>query len=187
MIPLILSFFLLIGTRAILKIPINHEANWIFRVTETKEKQNYFLGIRKGIFFLLLVPMHSVLFMVYAFNWGLLVSFFHCLFCLVVSFIFMEVLFFKSRKIAFTCSYLPGQERMYIFWFVYCVGFLMYINIVSWIEQKLLTNPIAFLVFYGIVVLIYLFMRIYQKVYLNKGFKIKFDESPLVVVQTLDL
>lgn len=187
MIPLILSFFLLIGIRAVLKIPVFHEANWIFKITEINDTQQYFLGIRKGIFFLLLVPLQVILFVFYVFNWGVLVSFYHCLFCLVISFILMEALFYNSRKIAFTCSYLPGQERLYNFWLVYFVGFLMYIYAISWIESKLLADPKAYFTFYGIMLLIYMGTRAYQKLILNKDITIKYEESPLVVVQTLDL
>ena len=187
MIPLILSFFLLIGIKAVVKIPVSLEANWIFRLTETNEKHHYLLGNRKGIFFLLLVPLHAILFVLYALNWKVLESLYHCLFCLVISFILMEVLFFKSRKIAFTCSYLPGQERLHIFWFVYSVGFLMYILAVSWIESRLLGRPNDFFMFYGTMLFIYLCMRAYQRFILNRDIKIKYEEEPLVVVQTLDL
>ncbi len=186
-IPLILSFFLLIGMRAVLKIPVFHEANWIFKFTEIKEKQHYFLGVRKAMLFLLLVPLHVIMFVFYVLNWGVLISLYHCLFCLVVSFILMEALFIKSRKIAFTCSYLPGQERLHIFWLVYSVGFLVYVYLTSWIESHLLAHPRAFLTFYGIMLCIYIFMRLYQRLILNKDISLKFEESPLVVVQTLGL
>ena len=187
LIPLILSFFLLIGIKAVSKIPVSLDANWIFRLTEANEKHHYLLGIRKGIFFLLLVPLHAILFVFYSLNWGVLESLYHCLFCLVISFILMEALFFKSRKIAFTCSYLPGQERLHIFWFVYSVGFLMYVYLISWIESKLLSRPYDFIMFYGVMLSVYLCMRAYQRFILNRDIKIKYEEEPLIVVQTLDL
>ena len=61
-IPLVLSFFLLIGIRAIVNIPAASEANWVFKLTEGKDKKNYFSGLKKGIFFFMLLPLFVLLF-----------------------------------------------------------------------------------------------------------------------------
>jgi len=185
-IPHILSFFLIIGIKAVMKIPVFLEANWIFRITEAKDKQHYFIGTRKAIFFLLLVPLHLLLFVIYSFFWGISISLYHCFFSLAISFLLMEGLFYQYRKIAFTCSYLPGQEKLQFFWLFYLAGFFMYVISVSWIESILLANQEGFIPFYGFMFLIYLFARIYQKFILNRYINIKYEEFPIPVMQSLN-
>ena len=187
MAPLILSFFLLIGIKSVIKIPAFLDSNWIFKITEIEKKQHYFLGLRKGIFIVLLVPLHSILFVFYLFSWGMMVSFYHFLFGLVMSFIFMEVLFFKSRKIPFTCSYLPGQEKLYNFWIIYFIGFLIYVLSLSWIELKLLAKPNRFIMFYGFVFLIYICMLVIKKYKIDKDIVIIYEEEPPSVMLIFDL
>jgi len=187
MAPLILSFFLLIGIKSVIKIPVFLDSNWIFKITEIEKKQHYFLGLRKGIFFVLLVPLHSILFVFYLFSWGMMVSFYHFLFGLVMSFIFMEVLFFKSKKIPFTCSYLPGQEKLYNFWIIYFIGFLIYVLSLSWIELKLLAKPNRFIMFYGFVFLIYICMLVIKKYKIDKDIVIIYEEEPSSVMLIFDL
>jgi hypothetical protein len=186
MVPHILSLFLLIGLKSVMKIPVFLGANWIFKITETKDKQHYFLGTRKAIFFLLLVPLYLLFFVVYSFSWGILLSLYHSFFGLVISFLLMEVLFFKYRKIAFTCSYLPGQEKLQFYWFFYLVGVFVYVVSVSWIELKLLLDPKNFIPFYGFVFLVYGCLRIYQKFILNRDISIKYEEVPVPVMQSLN-
>jgi hypothetical protein len=185
-IPLILSFFLLLGLRAIVNMPISLEANWIFRLTERKNARHYFTALRKGIFFLNLLPLFVVLFIVYSFLWGGMSAFYHCLYGLVVSVLLMEVLFLHNCKIPFACSYLPGQEKIQLFWLFYLFLFLAYINLMSWIELALLQAPSIFFIFYAIAFLIILGIRIYQTFFFYKKITIQFEEEPEPVLIGLD-
>ncbi len=185
-IPLILSFFLLLGLRAIVNMPISLEANWIFRLTERKNARHYFTALRKGIFFLNLLPLFVVLFIVYAFLWDGMTAFYHCLYGLVVSVLLMEVLFLHNCKIPFACSYLPGQEKIQLFWLFYLFLFLAYINLMSWIELELLRAPSIFFVFYAIAFFIILGIRIYQTFFFYKKITIQFEEEPVPVLIGLD-
>ena len=63
----------------------------------------------------------------------------------------------------------------------------MYVYLISWIESKLLSRPYDFIMFYGVMLSVYLCMRAYQRFILNRDIKIKYEEEPLIVVQTLDL
>jgi hypothetical protein len=60
-IPLILSFFLLVGIRILVNIPSSPEANWIFRMTEAEAKKHYFSGFKKAIFSFALLPLFLAL------------------------------------------------------------------------------------------------------------------------------
>ncbi|MFB0564213.1 MAG: hypothetical protein ACETWK_00870 [Candidatus Aminicenantaceae bacterium] len=185
-IPIILSFFLLLGLKGIVNMPFSLNANWIFRLTEWKIRRHYFSALRKGIFFLNLLPLYVVLFIFYLFLWDGLTAFYHCLYCLAVSLLVMEVFFLKNFKIPFACSYLPGKEKIQLFWLIYILAFVAFINLVSWIEFELLRAPLNFFIFYGFIFFIILGIRIYQVFFLYKKNSIQYEEHPEPVMVGLD-
>ncbi|UCC40580.1 MAG: hypothetical protein JSV96_03800 [Candidatus Aminicenantes bacterium] len=176
-VPLILTFFLLVGMRSIVNIPVSLEANWIFRLTQRRDKRHYFSGLKKGVFFYTLNPLFAVLFVIYLFLWGGETAFLHCLYGLVVSVFLMEVLFQNYHKIPFACSYLPGKAKMHIFWIVYLFSFLTFVLFFSSTERKLLLAPSRFLIFYGIIFSLFLLLRIYQNYFLYKRYEIMYEEK----------
>jgi len=184
-IPLILSFFLLVGIRVIINIPTAIEANWIFKITERPDRINYFLGLKKGIFSIALMPLFILLFLFNSFFLGWQISFYHCFYGLVVSVLLMEVLFFNYRKIPFACSYLPGKAKMHVFWIVYVLSFAVYVFLMSSIEYELLKKPSNFLIFYGIVFGFFLAFKIYEKYFIYKKLEIIYEEKPEPVMITL--
>jgi hypothetical protein len=131
--------------------------------------------------------MHILLFPFYALHWGIPVSLGHTLFGLAVSWVSVEVCFFRFRKIAFTCSYLPGRERLHYFWLVYFVAFLTYVFSFSWIEAKILGDIRSLIWFLCGSLLLKICLRISLKFSEDKTIRIKYDESPPAAMQTLDL
>ena len=98
-VPLILAFFLVVGIRRIVKIPCQLEANWIFRITESKNKKKYFSGLRKGVFLHALVPLFLCIFVFYSFLWDWKDAFYHSLYGLALAVLLMEILFVRFSKI----------------------------------------------------------------------------------------
>ncbi len=177
-IPLILSFFLLLGVRSIVNIPVSLAGNWIFQMTEQEDIRNYIAGLRKAVFTLNLVPLFSVLLVLFLFLWNAGAAFLHCVFGLVVSVLVTEVFFLKFNKIPFACSYLPGKEKLQLFWIIYLFAFLAYINLMSWIELQLLKAPRNFFIFFGITFFTILGIRVYQHFFFYKRTGIKYEEVP---------
>jgi len=185
-IPIIISFFYLLGLRGVVNMPTSLNANWIFRLTEGEKRRHYFSALRKGIFFLNLLPLHIVLFAFYLFFWDGLTALYHCFYCFVLSVLVMEVFFHRNFKIPFACSYLPGKEKIQLLWFVYLIMFIAYLNLVSWIEFELLRAPSNFIIFYGFIFFIILGIRIYQLFFLYKRNRIQYEERPEPVMVGLD-
>lgn len=184
-IPLVLSFFLLVGVRVIVSIPLSLDSNWIFKLTEIKNKKHYFLGLRKGVFFLILLPLFILFFVFYLYLWGWQNASLHCLYGLSMSILVMEVLFMNYQKIPFACSYLPGKAKIHVLWFVYVLSFLVYIYLFTYFEYKLLKSPSNFLIFYGVILFLFLSIRIYQHYLLYKKTEIIYEEKPEPVMVTL--
>ncbi len=177
-IPLILSFFLLLGVRSIVNVPVSLEGNWIFQMTEQKDIRHYFSGLRKAILILNLIPLFAILFVFFCFLWNGPMAFQHCLFGLVVSVLMMEVFFLTFNKIPFACTYLPGKEKLQLFWIIYLFAFLAYINLLSWIELQLLKAPTNSFIFFGIAFFIIFGIRMYQYFFFYKRTGIKYEEIP---------
>lgn len=176
-VPLILAFFLLVGIRRIVKIPYYLEANWIFRMTESKDKKSYFSGLLKGLLLHALIPLFLCVFVFYSFLWDWQDAFFHCLFGLVVSVLLMEILFVRFRKIPFACSYLPGKEKLHLFWIVYLLGFMLYTTPMSSLEVSLFAEPSRFIIFFGVILFIIILVRIYQNTFFYKRTALVYEEK----------
>jgi len=184
-IPLIFSFFLLIGIRVIVNIPMNIEANWIFRLTERADKKNYFSGLKKGIFIFVICPLFILLFLFYSFLWEWQLAFYHCMYGIMISLLLMEVLFFNHRKIPFACSYLPGKAKLHLFWIIYLISFLLYAFLLSFIEYKILNYPSRLLIFYGAVFIIIVALKISQNYLVYEKKEIVYEERPEPAIVTL--
>jgi hypothetical protein len=188
-IPLILGFFLTFGMRGVMQIPLDLEANWVFRLTESERKQHYFSAVRKAIVFLALNPMFMLLLIFYALIWDPVFALLHCSFGWAATVVLMEVLFLKQRKIPFTCSYLPGQERIQLFWLAYVVAFLIYIFGLVSLESLLLLRPQDFLYYFVSVLFIWVSIHMYQSLFYYKKICILYEETPapvMIGLQTRD-
>lgn len=177
-IPLILSFFLVVGISRIVNIPSSIDANWIFRLTEKKDRKHYLLGLKKGILFFAVGPLHILLFVFYTMIWNWREAALHSLFGLFVSLLLMEVLFFRFQKIPFACSYLPGKERMHVLWAVYIAGFVQYVMLLSALELTFFRNPHRFYLFYLTCMILILASNVFQNIRFSRRFNLKFEEKP---------
>jgi len=184
--PLILSFFLILGLRAIVNVPVNLQANWIFRLTEVRKRRHYFSGLRKGIIFRNLLPLFFLLFAFCTFLWGWKVALYHSLFGFAIALLVMEVFFIRYCKVPFGCSYLPGKENMHLYWIVYLVGFLAYFNLLTWLESYLLKAPSQLALFFFAVFVIILGIRLYQRLFYYRNITIRYEEELEPVMVGLD-
>ncbi|MFC2165477.1 hypothetical protein ACFLT2_10845 [Acidobacteriota bacterium] len=177
-IPLILSFFLLVGISRIVNIPASLEANWIFRLTEGRDRKHYSVGLKKGILFFAVGPLYVLLFVFYSVVWNWGEAALHCLYGVAVSFLLIELIFFRFRKIPFTCSYLPGKEKMHMLWVVYIAGFILYVTLLTTLELSFFKNPSRFFIFYAIVLILVITSNVFQNNSSFRSFDLKFEEKP---------
>jgi len=184
-VPLILSIFLLVGLRNIVNIPFELNSNWIFKLTEIKNKKHYFSGFRKGIFSFVLLPLFTMLFILYSILWGWESALFHCLYGLAISILLMELLFMNYRKIPFTCSYLPGKAKIQYLFPIYLFSFICYIYLMSYLEYMLFKEPSNFYIFYGAIFIFFIAIKIYQNYFLHPKSEIIYEEEPEPVLITL--
>jgi hypothetical protein len=185
-IPIVLSFALVLGLRSLMNVPVSLEANWIFRLTERPKILAYFTAIRKAILLMNLGPLFALVFITYSILWDPRSALYHTLYGFSLSILVMEVLFVRFIKVPFACSYLPGKERIQVYWLPYFLGFIAYVNIASRIELQLLKSPSNFVFFFATVLLGVTGIRIYQIFILYRKEKIQYEDEPEPVMIGLD-
>ncbi len=186
-IPLILSFFVLSGIRAVFPIPAELSANWVFRLTENERRADCLSGVRKmmvvfgiAVLFSLLLPLQIVL-------WGWRAALFQLGFATVLALILLEVLLLGFFKVPFTCSYQPGKAKMTLLGFFYWLAFAIYAYTMAGFEAWLLSNPAWLPLFLAPAALVMAGLIVYRERLVQEGFAFVFDDAPDPAVQTLNL
>jgi hypothetical protein len=111
-IPLMLSFFVLLGMRILFTFPVELRANWVFRLTENGQRAEYLSGVRKLMATIGIAPLALGTFPVYGFLWGWEPAARHLLLVTLLLFLALEYMLDGFPKIPFTCSYLPGKINL---------------------------------------------------------------------------
>ncbi len=186
-VPLILSFFVLSGLRAVFSVPAEPAANWVFRLTENERRADCLAGVKKlmavfgmGLLLFSLLPPQIVL-------WGWRAALFQLGFVSVLALILLEVLLLGFFKVPFTCSYQPGKTKMTLIGFVYWLGFAIYAYTLARFEAWLLLRPAWLPLFLVPAALAMTALIVYRKQVMEPGFALVFDDEPDPAVQTLNL
>jgi hypothetical protein len=157
-IPLVLSFFVLVGTRIGYAVPVDIDANWIFRLAPIREVRTSISGVRKFMICLAILPVFVFLAFCYALIWDWPAILRHFCYGLTLSVLFMEFLLTGFVKIPFTFSYRPASGTV--------LGFLLAMGIggrflggMEKLESSLLSETRDFIYFYAIACLVLIVLR----------------------------
>jgi len=139
----ILIAFSLLGLGAIMEIPVELEANWIFRITANERMSVYRSAIIKVTIVRVILP---IVIIAGIFHWlagGARFAIIHAIFAFALSIFILETAFLRFRKIPFTCSYLPGKANLKSLAGPYLLAFLLYLTLVTLVELFCLSSPVA--------------------------------------------
>jgi len=186
-IPLIVSFFTLVGMRAAFGFPAELPANWIFQITDENNGKECLSGVRKAMIALAVIPLFGVTLIVYSVLWGFAASLLTSLFGVLLALILVELLLYSYHKIPFTCSHLPGKLNLpltgAIYWLVFtCYGYSM-----ASLEEWMFHVPMAWIVVLGIEAVILNWLMAHRNRALATGQGVEYEDRPVPAVQTLDL
>ncbi len=173
--PHVMTVFLLIGARVISSFPESLEANWIFKLTEKSGTDDYLTGLKKGIFFLIILPSFLLLFVFYLLLLPLKDASFYSLYGLINSLILIGVVFFNYSKIPFTCTYKAKKINANMIWLI--IASLSYSYAASVFGYQLLKRPDLFRFYIALVALIFIVFRILRKYVYKKNAKLLYEES----------
>jgi hypothetical protein len=185
-IPLMLSFFLLLGIRSLSNVPASLEANWVFQITEGSPRRHYFAGLKKAVLVEALVPLFTLVFVFYNYLWGWKSALLHVAYGLVASVLLLEIFFFRYSKVPFACTFVPGKAKVHVYWLPYVFGFILYASFLSSLERFLFAYPRYFLSYFVICGILFAASRVYQDVYFYRRQPIVYHEEPEPVMISLE-
>jgi hypothetical protein len=185
---LIFYFFLAAGLRMIVRHPIMLRANWIFQMTEIKDKKHYLKGLKKAVLFLLGLPLFIGLFIFYLYCWGFRLALFHSLYSAAIFLLLVEVFFNTYKKIPFAGEFEPGKPNLKIYWPLILGGFLEWLVLFSNIGLILLHWPKYYILFFLVIFVLHwgLVSRRYRE-YKNEEFGFIYEEEPRELMLSLNL
>jgi hypothetical protein len=186
-IPLIVSFFTLVGMRAAFGFPSELDANWIFQITDENNGKECLSGVRKAMIALAIIPLFALVLVVYSVLWGLVVSLLMSLFGILLALILVEILLYSYHKIPFTCSHLPGKLNLPLTGALYWLVFAFYAYSMASLEVWMFHAPVAWIVVLAIEIIVLNRIMVGRKRSLADGPGVEYEDKPVPAVQTLDL
>lgn len=187
-VPLIFSFFLLLGMRMLFTLPVDLKANWIFRLTEGNRPERYLAGVRKVMLVYGVAPVALLPLPLYGALWGWQTAARHLFLVLLIQWIIVERLLLGFKKIPFTCSFLPGKANLKATFGAYFLLYTTLSSLVVSLETWLLSQPLEFYLVATVVASAWLVRLVNLRRRQEReigGFL--YEESPNWALATLDL
>lgn len=137
------GFLAVAAAWAATRLPLQEKAAWVVRLTETPDKREYASGLRRGVWFAVLLPLFVALAVVLAVTRAVPNLAGHLLFHALCAAALAE-LFFAGLRI-FPFSSVPGPGHLYRP-LGFIVGLYAYVTVLSVIEGALLDAPLPYAV-----------------------------------------
>lgn len=184
----IFYFFLVGGYRMIVRHPIMLKANWIFQLTEIKEKKHYINGLKKAIEFLLGLPIFIVLFIFYFFCWGLQPAVYHSLYSGAFFLLLMEISFNSYKRMPFAAEFEPGNPNHKLYWPLYVIVFFESLLIFSNLGLILIEQPHYYLLFFPVLSGLQVWLsRSRCQMYKSEDFRFLYTAEPRELMLSLKI
>lgn len=184
--PLVLSFFTLVGLRVLFAMPSEFKANWVFRLTERDEKTGYRNGTRVALW-IGLVPIVCLTLPGYWYLWGTAVAFGHTALWLLLAALLVELLLVGFHRIPFAATYVPGRANFKLFGLVYLLVLTTYAYGAAQAELWLLVDPVRWATAMAALLAGLLWSVWAGRRRLSSATALTFDDSPDPAVQRLHL
>jgi hypothetical protein len=144
--PLVVMFLALVGFRALVRIPVEIKANWIFRLRESPQRSAAVGGVAAAMTLGVVIPVTVLTFSYASMLWGGAVALRHAAFCAALGVLLTQALLISFNKFPFTCIYYPGSSRMRVLWPIYLTVFSTYSFTMGRLQVDLLRSDRHFMV-----------------------------------------
>jgi hypothetical protein len=139
--PLVAQFLLLSAVRAIVGIPSEPKARWVFRVSEPGNRHAAVNGLRDAMLVLVVLPTTAFALVQGVVFWSPAAAISHTAFTFVVGRLLAEILMSRTGKLPFACTYFPGSSRIFSLWPIYLLAFFFYAVVFAVIDRALSSRP----------------------------------------------
>jgi hypothetical protein len=188
-VPLELAFFLLAGMKVLFSIPIELKSNWVFQLSARERDSAALDGIWKFLFLTAVLPLAAASLPIYGFAWGWTPAWILTGLFLLQGLFLIEIMLHDFQKIPFTCSWQPGKGNLHVKaprYFILFMGVTATVGAIEahWLRLEYYRGLIPLTVIVGGLWIWYLVRRLMDR---REAWRIEFEESPDVVVNTLGL
>lgn len=135
-VPLILAFCVIVGLRFCFEIPLNLQANWIFKLWIDPTIEETRSTARRLFLALTLSWIAPLTFVSSYYLWGLFVAILHTLVLISCSVLVIEISILRLRKIPFTCTYPPFQSHSPLIVVAYLFGAIILVSYIPEFEMQ---------------------------------------------------
>jgi hypothetical protein len=184
---LIVAYFLANGLLFVFSIPIELQANWIFRLSEVQGRYWPISASEKILLAVIVVPVCSVTFVSLVIWTGFIEAFLHAFFVLLMCLVLIEGLLWNWNRIPFTCPYLPGRRNIIQSALLFGVVLSVFAYVATSIELRLSNSFVGMAILFTALITVILFMQVQRRRSWTGGLWVRFEEQPEPEVQTLDL
>jgi hypothetical protein len=177
-----------VGTRMVFSMPVNLHANWIFRISPIAGASDCLSARRRALLVLAVAPAWGGTAVLLGCIWPWRPAAGHALILGLFGLALTELCLHGAQKIPFTCSYLPGRSNFHLtFWL--CTGLIMtVIGRAATYEREALGNPARYAGIVGVLGIIVLLARWWNKVAAHAGGnELRFEEETTPVIMGLGL
>jgi hypothetical protein len=140
-VPFILGYCIIVGIRLAFEMPADLRANWIFRYW-LDPAQGDVIPIARRVLLLFSLPwLAPAAFLSVLFFGGWAAALLHATIVSGCTFLLVEAMLIRFRKIPFTCSYPPFQSHSALIFVAYLFGFLFFTDYLPLMEHWSLLSP----------------------------------------------
>ncbi len=174
---LILAFCVIVGIRFCFEIPLNLQANWVFRVWVDPANVETRSTARRLLLVLSLSWIAPLTFLSSFYFWGLFMAILHTLVLVICSMLVIEISILRLRKIPLTCSYPPFQSHSPLIVVAYLFGAIILTSYIPEFEMQVADFPWAAPLLFLPAALILAGLRYYRKNMLPMDKELIFEEA----------
>jgi hypothetical protein len=140
-VPFILTFCVIVGLRCCFEIPLDLQANWIFKLWMDAKTLDARATARKVLLLLSLSWIAPITLVWSTYLWGFYFAMVHTLMVIGYSMVIVEVSLVHFRKLPFTCEYPRFESHSPLIVVAYLFAFILLTSCVPKGEQWLSTSP----------------------------------------------
>jgi len=184
---LTLAFFTIVSLRALLDVPSDRMAGWVFRSTVDRHRHEARavagkLMVSPVIVWLVFVglPLHVML-------WGWSVAMLHSGYVLMCSIGLSQLLLMRYRKIPFTCAYTASKDKILVMIILGMAAFALFSGVNAEFEASLLERPVRFLYVIPLFVVLMWRIRVFRSGLTLEERELLFEDRPAPMVQLLNI
>jgi hypothetical protein len=183
---LTIAFCTIVSMRALLDLPGDRMANWVFRSIvdhqrpETLEVAFKILITPVAIWLIVALPLHALL-------WNWRIALLHSVYVLMCSIVLAQMLLLKFRKIPFACSYTASKDKVLVVVILGLIGAALFSSVNSRIEISMIGHPQKMFAAIAIFALILWGIRRYRNNLPLQDRALIFDDRPVPALQRLDI